>query len=324
MSDDADTDANTNADKPLTTKTTKTKENGIMVYRLAKQWPDSKINKMTHQKVSRAMIHNIINEDADGYAEDGKLLFVFRKKKLPQAHITQFYDNAIDFAQTVSTNRFTASGSTGKTLKSSTPIMTNIMGYFDSWGPKQKFKFKKDGVPIPLAIRETRFNIDHPDNYQQIIPLIQDIDRLYKQYVPKHHAEQQRMINQTPFKIPGTTFTTVTTNVNFQTRIHTDRGDTPVGFGNLAVIEHGTYTGGETCFPQYGVGINVRTGDILFMDVHQYHGNLPISLGSKDAKRLSIVCYLRQKVWDKSRGKSRKFMLAHNKTVRRLLGKKEK
>jgi len=315
------TKTKTTKTKTTKTKTTKTKEKGITVYRLVKQYTDAKTSQMTNQMVSRAMIHEIVDDDADGYGEDGKLLFVFRKNKLPPTHVTQFYDNAIDFAQTVSTNRFTASGSTGRTLKSGTPVMTNIMGYFDSWGARQKWKFKTDGVQTPLAIRETRFNIDHPENYQKIIPLIQDIDRLYKQYVPKHHAEQQRMINQTPFNIPGTSFTTVTTNVNFQTRIHTDRGDTPIGFGNLAVIEHGTYTGGETCFPQYGVGINVRTGDILFMDVHQCHGNLPLKLGSADAKRLSIVCYLRQKVWEKSRGKSRKFMITHNKTVRRLLGK---
>lgn len=304
-----------------TTKTTKTTKNGITVYRLAKQWTDAKTLQMVNKKVNRTMISEIIDDDADGYDEDGKLLFVFRKHKLSGAHIDQFYDNAIVFAQNVSTNRGSASGSSVKTLKQGKPIMTNIMGYFDRWGPRQKFKFKTDGVTTPLEIRETRFNIDHPDKYQQIIPLIQDIDRLYKQYVPKHYAEQLAMIKQTPFSIPGTTFSTVTTNVNFQTRIHMDRGDTPIGFGNLAVIEKGTYTGGETCFPQYGVGINVRTGDILFMDVHQCHGNLPIHLGNKDAKRLSIVCYLRQKVWEKTRGKSRKFMVSHNKTVRRLLGK---
>jgi hypothetical protein len=39
--------------------------------------------------------------------------------------------------------------------------------------------------------------------------------------------------------------------------------------------KRGDYTGGETCLPQYGVGVDVRSGDVLFMDVHQHHANLP-------------------------------------------------
>ena len=100
--------------------------------------------------------------------------------------------------------------------------------------------------------------------------------------------------------------------------MHTDKGDDEEGFGNLTVIERGSYKGGETCFPQYGLGVNVRTGDILFMDVHQLHGNLPMHKKSADAERLSVVCYLRTKVWKLTRGKSRRFMETHNRTVKRL------
>ena len=82
------------------------------------------------------------------------------------------------------------------------------------------------------------------------------------------------------FKIKGTSFTTVTTNVNaLPPKIHKDKGDDEEGFGNLAVIENGEYSGGGTCLPQYGVGFDVRSGDVLFMDVHEmaweftYEGN---------------------------------------------------
>ena len=73
--------------------------------------------------------------------------------------------------------------------------------------------------------------------------------------------------------------------------------------------------------PQYGIGVNVRTGDILFMDVHEWHGNLPIHLEEKDAKRLSVVCYLRHNIWEKTKNKTKKFMVEHNKTVRKLRSK---
>lgn len=46
--------------------------------------------------------------------------------------------------------------------------------------------------------------------------------------------------------IINTAFTTITTNVNFKTRLHKDRDDE--GFGNLIVIEDGKYEGSETCF----------------------------------------------------------------------------
>jgi hypothetical protein len=106
--------------------------------------------------------------------------------------------------------------------------------------------------------------------------------------------------------------------VNYQTTVHEDKGDDAEGFGNLAVIEHGKYKGGETCFPQYGIGVDIRMYDIIYMDVHQPHANLPIELESKDAKRLSIVCYLRKSIWDQTRGKTKKFMIRHNKTMKNI------
>ena len=93
------------------------------------------------------------------------------------------------------------------------------------------------------------------------------------------------------------------------------------GFGNLSVIERGKYHGGYTLFPRYKVGFDLRTGDFLAMDVHEWHCNtemretaedkafnksLPeIYLNNKETgtqgidkpySRLSFVCYLREKL----------------------------
>ena len=87
--------------------------------------------------------------------------------------------------------------------------------------------------------------------------------KLYKKYVPGSYKKQYDKAKQTYFRVSKTSFTTITTNVNFQTTIHTDKGDDAEGFGNLVVIESGKYNGGETCFPQYGIGINVRTYNLL-------------------------------------------------------------
>ena len=106
---------------------------------------------------------------------------------------------------------------------------------------------------------------------------------------PDQYALQRKKADQTHFRIPDTAFTTITTNVNYQTSIHTDKGDDVEGFGNLVVIERGEYKGAETCFPQYGIGVDVRTGDTLFMDVHQPHANLPMVKSDKETKRLSVA-----------------------------------
>jgi hypothetical protein len=62
------------------------------------------------------------------------------------------------------------------------------------------------------------------------------------------------------------------------------------------VIQEGNYEGGFTGFPQYGVAVDVRTGDFLAMDVHEWHSNTKIIPGNKDYSRLSLVCYLREKM----------------------------
>jgi hypothetical protein len=41
-------------------------------------------------------------------------------------------------------------------------------------------------------------------------------------------------------------------------------------------------------------------------------------LENKDAVRLSIVCYLRHRLWEKTRGKTKKFMKKHVATYRRV------
>ena len=100
-----------------------------------------------------------------------------------------------------------------------------------------------------------------------------------------------------------------------------DAGDLREGFGNLSVIERGKYKGGFTIFPRYKAGINLRTGDFVAMDVHEWHCNTELTESAEDKKynmslkdvyrndketgtqgieklfsRVSFVCYLREKL----------------------------
>ena len=98
------------------------------------------------------------------------------------------------------------------------------------------------------------------------------------------------------------------------------------------MIERGKYHGGNTLFPRYKIGFNIRTGDYIEMDVHDWHCNtemyetaedkaynktLPRVYyddpstgtlgGDKDFTRISFVCYFREKLQDCTEGDTRKY-----------------
>lgn len=296
-------------------------KNGIIGYEVSKKFSDKDMEndkKFFTQKVKRDWIDKIIDHDADIFDENGKLLLKFRKNLLTKDTIDLFYDNIKKFAQTPTCNRGSTSGSKHKDVRFNPKIMSNIFGYMDGFSPSQKRSMKNNNIKPKYHVRETRFTQDFPQQYEKTIPLIEEINGLYKKLLPQHFNNQNKKAKQTLYKIGNTAFTTVTTNINFQTRIHKDSGDDVDGFGNLVVIEDGKYSGGETCLPQYGIGVDVRMGDMLFMDVHEWHGNLPIKALDKDAKRLSIVCYLRVNVWKRSKNMTAKQIKSHNKIVSSL------
>lgn len=294
---------------------------GIKTFIVDKNIPDSKLNTLLNRFVKPSDIENIITESCDVYTKEGKLLLKFRKKILTKNNINDFYNNVIDFAHNWSSNRGSASGSKAehKNIKNNPHIMTNIFGYFDRWSPRQKFVFNILKEKPLVDVRVCKFNMDSPEKYEKTIPLLNEINKLYKKITPTYFKKQNEKAKQTYFRIGNTAFTTVTTNINFRTTIHRDKGDDEEGFGNLIVFEkQGKYTGGETCFPQYGLGVDVREGDFLLMDVHEPHGNLPIKKLTKDAERMSIVCYLRKGVWAKTKGKSKAFYNNHIKKLHEL------
>ena len=287
--------------------------------KVAKKKTDEEMKRLENTFIKPSDIDTILRDDATVYTEDGKLLFLFRKKKLTGGQ--EFYDVIADYMKKhPSTNRGTASGSTTKNTRENPKVQTTITGYFDRWSPIHKHLFKKKGIATPLEVRETAFVADHPDEFAKMVPFIEQIDRLYKKYLPEYYQKQYKKAKETHFKIADTSFTSTTINLNFTTTIHKDKGDDDEGYGNLCTIQRGNYTGAETCFPQYGIGVDVRDGDILLMDVHQWHANLPIKL-EKGAERMSVVCYLRKKLWERTRNKSLAFMKKHNKTVKNLKSK---
>lgn len=173
-------------------------------------------------------------------------------------------------------------------------VKSNIIGYYD----------KPDrNIDNDIPCRLTQFNKLHLDKFNNTLPLIKKIDSLFSNLVKSRYKKQFKRAQKTKFVIKDTCFSTITINYNWRTALHKDKGDYEDGFGNLTVCDDGNYKGGLTGFPQFGVCFNVRNGDFLAMDVHQWHCNTEIKPKKKDYKRLSMVCYLRNNMIKCSKSK---------------------
>lgn len=301
-----------------------------------KKVSDNKIASREGHFFTAKSFDTIIDEDCDVYRidENGeeKLLLSIRKNVIPTTVCCQAYVALEKQAKMRNNNRGAAAGIidrkklpkyVGKTVKrdkfriryigkdgkeakdhSGNVVASNIIGYYDRPDRNMFGKGKKYSKKI-VPCRMTKFTRDNKDKWKQSLPLIIAADKQFKKLVPKHHRFQLNRARKTKkFQIEDTAFSTVTLNYNFRTALHRDKGDLEEGFGNLLILEKGKcmpgtdeYDGGYLGFPQYKVAVNVRQGDFLAMDVHEYHTNTPIKArikGKDNFGRLSIVCYLRK------------------------------
>lgn len=287
---------------------------------LEKVMTDAEIESKTGEFFDRSHYKIIINSDTDVYyLHNGrkKLLCSFRKNVIPQDVCESAYDALVNHAKKWNSNRGAAAGKLdmekmpgyverltqadkyrayyyskidGKFHKDHISNLTqsNIIGFYDKGD-----RITKNNIPC----RETLFNRKYPKKWESVQPFIRSVAKMYEKLVPHEYEKQYKQASETPdYQIKGTPFSTATINYNWRTALHRDRGDYEAGFGNLTILEHGNFEGGFLGFPQYGVAVEVRQGDFLAMDVHQYHCNTELIYHTPDAVRLSIVCYLRDKM----------------------------
>jgi len=243
--------------------------------------------------------YNILfEEDVDVYcSETNKCIAKFRKNVMPSNIVKYAYEN-LKGAATASSNRGTSSGikesgkASEKRLKKdgtisntmiADPINSGIIGYFDR------------NARFPYC-RQTAFNEKQFSKFKKAYPIIKLVDTKYSELMPNEYKLQREVADNTSkdFVIPNTAFTTVTVNKNWQTAVHTDKGDFEKGFGNLVALRKGRYTGGYFVVPKWGVAFDLQNCDLLLVDVHQWHGNTPINKIDDDAKRISLVMYYRK------------------------------
>jgi len=164
-------------------------------------------------------------------------------------------------------------------------VFSGIAGWFDRY-PR-----------IPYA-RATAYTEQQPDKFALSFPFLQSLNRGFKELLPWRWENQRKAANKIDkaFLVPGTVFSTITVNKTFRTAAHRDAGDFSNGLSNLLVLSNnGNYSGGYLILPEVRIAINVRPGDLLLVNNHEYiHGNTPIVLNDESAERVSLVCYLRE------------------------------
>jgi hypothetical protein len=285
-------------------------------------------------------VKQLVQEDCDIYGIDTdgtrKLLAKFRRNVLPKETVQIGWDSFRTLAMP-GRNRGAAAGPidlNSPYWKKRKPVKTDKWAtWYEEKGKQGKMRvnnlvasgvigFYEETPFMKAACRMTVYTRRYLHLFLHGLPFIQAIDQQFKNLVPKEHKRQYDAVSDKPdYQIPDTAFSTVTVNLNFRTAVHKDAGDFKGGFGNLSVIEWGKYQGGYTLFPRFGIAFDVRTGDFIAMDVHEWHCNTPMyetpedkaynatlpDIRSRDPttglqgseekfQRLTFVCYFRDKL----------------------------
>jgi FkbM family methyltransferase len=287
---------------------------------------NDEIAKLEGQFCDRKMFNKIIDHDADVYRLDENnkphVLFHFRKKIIPKKDM----DIALDMfkeevKKNVSTNRGKAGGPIDVSKLSSNiknpvnehafkskivfkdgsvskyyvanKVNSIIAGYYDKPTLREKHTILENKLP---PCRTTAFTKNNFEKWPQIYPLIDAIDNLYSNLAPSNHMDQKVLTTATPeYVINNSVFSTITANYNWRTALHTDKGDYHKGLTALLVATEGNYKGGYLGYPQYGICVDVRHGDFILQDAHQYHCNTEIIPESDEPyTRLSMIFYYRE------------------------------
>lgn len=180
-----------------------------------------------------------------------------------------------------------ADGTLSNTLRVAPELIrgkySGIIGYYDRY------------TRIPYA-RATSWMMNHIEQWQELQPWIQSIDAAFAKHSPHRHAIQKacaRAVNPN-WIIGSTAFSTITVNQNMPMSLHYDKGDLKEGLGCMAVLKAGEFDGGYLVIPRYGVAAKLQSGDIVLFDVHELHGNTPITKGKPPYRRITCVFYLRE------------------------------
>lgn len=244
----------------------------------------------------------IIDSDCRVYNKLGEPVIVFVKNYIePEALKNAFV--SMESAAAATDNRGAASGGERKFAKDKNGKLTKITRTFVP-GTDELLKVLSgvagyfDRAAHLDFCRTTAFNKKHLDKFQKAMPLINSVDKGFRELVPGRYKKQKQMIKATDpnYRIGDTAFTTITINKDYRTAYHYDDGDYPQGFGNLVAYCRDIEPM-HLVLPRYGVGVHLDTNDLLLVNVHELHGNTEFIPNGANPVRLSFVMYYRENMW---------------------------
>ena len=270
--------------------------------------------------------NNIINEDCDLYDEEtGEIVFLFRKGVIPD-DLYNIHNGIISQSKTISNNRGLASGKVsiqglnkfqenwkpeahpvslvdknGNDITEEQASSSNFFKYADGRLSKRARSNNVHSQAIGGFDKSNRFpcrltfwTAKNINKFQTIYPLSKYISERYFEYFPDKWFNQYEIYKNSPqeFLIPESNFSTITINYDYRTACHRDAGDCKEGLTCFSIKSCGDWSGGELCFPNYDLGLNIEQGDLCIFDPHIAHCNNPL----KGTGRMSFVFYLRQKM----------------------------
>lgn len=257
--------------------------------RLRTKIAKAELDELVGKIITPSAFSVVVTDAATVYKPNGDLLLVYIPKAIPEdvAAVARPHLASIK----VSTNRRGLAAGAG-TVYSQTGKQRG--GTVDS---ALLGSFEPQGGYFPMC-RLTAWTANHVKEWTTVQPFFRSMSDVFERHVPDRYKTQVTFARRTQpeWVIAGTPYTTITVNNTYATGVHTDRGDLHEGFSNLAVLRHGDYGGGQLCFPEFRVAVDLKDRDMILMDAHEWHGNVQIDKRSPDAERVSIVAYYRTEI----------------------------
>lgn len=269
----------------------------------------------------------MINEDAIGFKEDGSILFIFKKGVIPAEKRIEFLKTMKSCGKQKTKNRGSGGGYVdlkqfpnqavslcnkhGQPLKNE-KIFSSYFLYEDGHMTKRcQGNQVRCGVAgyfdktAGLECRKVHWSATNPKRHSTLEELAVIVSEHFKKVAPEVWSYQKSKINE-DFIFKESVFSTMTINYDYRTATHKDKGDLENSLSTLTILEEedDNYSGFYTGLPEYKLMFDVRGGDTLIFDAHEFHSNTEYKahtdkLGKDDLNdcnfcgRLAVVCYLR-------------------------------
>ena len=233
---------------------------------VAKMMTDSEIESKAGHFFDRSHYLRVLDNDVDIYDENGDLIAALRKNVIPAELSVLGSKSFLKYSKKMkSTNRGMASG-----LVDLSKFSKNAVELLDEGKVKSRIKFKDGRVSTyklcnssnsivagyingkalsdykkpnqiqsePTKGRLTAFSKNQPEAWDQFLPLLDYVNNLFLDICPEQYQLQNQELEDCPYRIGDSIFTTVTVNYNFRTACHKDKGNLKNSVSAFIVCEN--------------------------------------------------------------------------------------